>query len=142
MISIPALLLFTDGACGDWNKQRVMFNGRFGGYGVYRTTQRSYGLMTCTKHAGGQLRNDHYNQDIYSHSIHNHVSSRCSIDFCEAHAIRAGLRDLLLDLRELADTGHNGATPLITANSSENHVLCTDNTNKLLIISDSLVVLE
>ena len=44
--------------CGDWNKERTMLNARFGGYGAYRTTQRSYDAMTRTKHAGGQLTHD------------------------------------------------------------------------------------
>ena len=113
-LTVHAVIGTNNWSCSD--------NGRFGGYGVYRTTQRSYETMTCTKHAGGQLTDDHYNQDIYSHRIHNHISSRCSIDFYEAHAIRAGLRDLLLDIRDLADTGHNGAMHLFTATQRDDRM--------------------
>ena len=118
-----------------------MLNGRFGGYGSYITKRSSYNVMAREKERLGHISPNLFFQDIYSHRMNNILSARCSIDFCEAHAIREGLRNLTLRLRHLADTGYLGARAIYTSKGRQNDLLHRDDIHYIYIISDSLVCL-
>ena len=137
-----AIYLFTDGACGDWNKQRKMLNGRFGGYGSYRVSRNEYQKLINWKNSGGQITAAMLFHCKYARRMHNYLSARCSIDFCEAMAIKEGLQQTILDLREIAQDPTSAASPYTTTTNHHNNLLRNDDINELHIISDSKVVIE
>ena len=143
-----ALLLFTDGACGDWNEDCKMLDGRFGGFGSYRITYSGYQHLLQERDVARlrpgrfYLTDNIYLPDKYSLQLINHLSSRCSIDFCEAHAIREGLESLVLDLRVIADAHQHGSSSIVSDTYRRNTLPPSDNITSIYIISDSLVVLE
>ena len=82
--------------------------------------------MVDLHRAGTPLTTQLLLDDRYACRMHNYLSSRCSIDFCEAHAISEGLKQMAMDLRANPPTQKSGE-PLI---------------EEVLIISDSETVIE
>ena len=143
-----ALLLFTDGACGDWNEEHQMLDGRYGGFGSYRITYSGYQHLLHERDRARArpgrfyLTDNIYLPDQYALQLHNHLSSRCSIDFCEAHAIREGLESTVFDLRAIADAHRHGSSSTVTETFRRNTLPPSDGITSIYIVSDSLVVLE